>query len=265
MKKDEIMTTQLKIAILADIHGNPLALEAVLQDIQERGGVDEYWILGDLAALGPDPLGALQRLVALPKARFVRGNTDRYLVSGEAPGPHLETIVNNLEALHQKVRLASSFAWTVGAVATGGWLPWLGALPLEMRLVLPDGTRALAVHAAPGTDDGDGVRRTASDDELRRLLAGVEADLLLVGHTHIPFDRWVDGVRVVNPGSVSNPFPPDLRASYAILSCDSHGYTLEHHRAAYDHQAVIEALQRVAHPSQAYITRFMRGENKPPD
>ena len=265
MKKHNLMATELKAAILADIHGNSLALEAVLQDIQARGGVDEYWVLGDLAALGPDPLGVLQRLSTLPNARYIRGNTDRHLVTGAQPGPDLEKILNNLEALNIKIRLASSFSWTVGAVAAAGWLPWLGELPLEMRLVLPDGTRLLAVHAAPGTDDGDGLRAQSSDDELRRLLADVEADLVLVGHTHIPFNREVDDVRVVNPGSVSNPFPPDLRASYAILACDPCGYTLEHHRADYDRQAVIEAMRRGAHPSIDYITRFMRGENMPPD
>ena len=212
------MTTLFKAAILADIHGNSLALEAVLQDIQARGGVDEYWLLGDLAALGPDPLGALQRLAALPGARFIRGNTDRYLVNGEWPGPNLGKILNNQEALSLKIRLASSFAWTIGAIAPAGWLPWLAGLPLEMRLVLPDGTRLLAVHAAPGTDDGDGIRARSSDDELRRLLVGSEADLVLVGHTHIPFERLVGSVRVANPGSVSNPFPPDLRASYALLA-----------------------------------------------
>lgn len=265
MQDDKILKNRLNVAILADIHGNPLALEAVVKDIQALGGVDEYWILGDLAALGPEPLEALERLAALPKARFIRGNTDRYLISGEQPGPSLDKILNDPEALAVKMRLASSFAWTIGAVAPAGWLPWLRALPLEMRITLPDGTRVLAVHAAPGTDDGDGLRIRFSDDELREQLSGIEADLVLVGHTHLPFDRLVDGVRLVNPGSVSNPFPPDLRASYAILSCDSEGYSIEHHRAEYDRQAVIQAMKRVAHPSEAYITRFMRGENLPPD
>ena len=265
MKNKPTLTNRLKVAILADIHGNSLALEAVLNDIQAEGGVDEYWVLGDLAALGPDPLGVLQRLAALPMARFIRGNTDRYLVNREQPGPSLDQILNDPEALALKMRLSNSFAWTVGAVATAGWLAWLRALPLEMRLILPDGTRALATHAALGTDDGDGLRARSSDDALRIQLAGAEADLILVGHTHIPFNRLVDGIRLVNPGSVSNPFPPDLRASYAILSCDSQGYNIEHHRADYDRLAIIEAMKRVAHPSEAYITRFMRGENQPPD
>jgi predicted phosphodiesterase len=264
MRDYKTLKKRLKIAILADIHGNPLALDAVLEDIQEQGGVDEYWVLGDLAALGHAPLEVLERLAALPRARFIRGNTDRFLANGEQPGPSLEKILQDPEALALKMRLASSFAWTTGAVAPAGWLPWLRALPLEMRLILPDGTRVLAVHAAPGTDDGDGLRIRSTDDELQSLLAGVEADLVMVGHTHLPFDRQVRGVRVVNPGSVSNPFPPDLRASYALLTCDSLGYTLVHRRADYDHQSVIEALKRLSHPSEAYLTRFMRGENQPP-
>ena len=55
------------------------------------------------------------------------------------------------------------------------------------------------------------------------MVSDVEAELVLVGHTHLPFDRTVGNIRVVNPGSVSNPFPPDLRASYVILEADKNG------------------------------------------
>ncbi|HWK03137.1 MAG TPA: metallophosphoesterase, partial [Puia sp.] len=80
----------MKIALLADIHGNAIALEAVLADITRKGGVDGYWILGDLVALGPDPNGVLQQLMHLPELRLIRGNTDRYVVSGDRPSPTLE-------------------------------------------------------------------------------------------------------------------------------------------------------------------------------
>jgi hypothetical protein len=78
--------------------------------------------------------------------------------------------LNDPEALVLKMRLASSFAWTIGAVAPAGWLPWLRALPLEMRLILPDGTRVLAAHAAPGTDDGDGLRFRAPMKDPEQLV-----------------------------------------------------------------------------------------------
>ena len=80
----------MRIALLSDIHGNPLALDAVLADIAAQGGVDTYWVLGDFSSLGYDPVGVLERVTALPNASFTRGNHDRYTVTGERPGPMLE-------------------------------------------------------------------------------------------------------------------------------------------------------------------------------
>ncbi len=251
----------MKAAILADIHGNTIALQNVLKDAQSMG-VDEYWFLGDYAAIGYDPVGVLERITRLPNARFLHGNTDRYLVTGELPWLQLDEAMKDLAHARTHVQVARSFAWTTGAVATTGWLSWLKELPLDFRFTLPDGTRVLAVHAAPGTDDGMGININTSDEELCKLVENVEADLLLVGHTHLPFDRLVGSVRVINPGSISNPFPPDLRACYAILEADEGGYTVQQRRVEYDREAVIEAVRQVNHPALDYIERFMRGENR---
>ena len=77
----------MRIAILSDIHGNCVALDAVLVDIEANieGGVDGYWILGDMASAGAQPLEAVERLAGLTNARFVRGNSERYLLTGERP------------------------------------------------------------------------------------------------------------------------------------------------------------------------------------
>ena len=75
----------VRLAILSDIHGNPIALDAVLGDIEARGGADGYLVLGDLVAQGHDPAAVLRRLASLPDARFVRGNTDRYVLTGRGP------------------------------------------------------------------------------------------------------------------------------------------------------------------------------------
>jgi putative phosphoesterase len=250
---------KLKIAIIADIHGNSLALDGVLADIQSAGGVDEYWFLGDYAAIGPDPIGVLERISELPNARFIRGNTDRYIVTGDISWLDFEDTNADLDLF---IHVSRSFAWTTGAVAASGWLPWLEELPLDMNRRLPDGSRVLVVHAAPGTDDSMGVSYNISDEELTKLVSGIEVDLVIVGHTHIPFDRSVGEVRVVNPGSLSNPFPPDLRASYAILQADESGYEITLRRADYDREAFIHAVRQVNHPAADYIIRFMRGENK---
>ena len=88
--------------------------------------------------------------------------------------------------------------------------------------------------------------------------------LVCVGHTHCARDITVDDIRIVNLGSVSNPYPPDLRASYVVLEADSTGYRLAHHQADYDHAAVIAECERVKHPSTGFITRYMLGQHKPP-
>ena len=252
----------MKVAILADIHGNSIALDKVMEDIQSLGGVDEYWFLGDFVAIGHDPIGVLERITGLSNARYIRGNTDRYIYSGELPWPQFADIKKEPTLAQLHIQVARSFSWTSGAIGASGWLPWFKELTLDMRFILPDGARVLAVHAAPGTDDGMGISLNISDKDLIELASDVEAELVLVGHTHLPFNRTVGNIRVVNPGSVSNPFPPDLRASYVILEADKKGYKINHRRVDYDREAVIKAVQEVNHPAFEYITKFMKGENK---
>lgn len=109
----------MKIALLSDLHGNAIALDAVLADLASSGP-DEYWILGDLVALGPDPVGVLQRLEALPNCRFIRGNTDRYTVTGDRPPPFPVTPGMDPGSLAACLELAGMFAWTLGAVTSAG-------------------------------------------------------------------------------------------------------------------------------------------------
>ncbi|MGD2158033.1 MAG: metallophosphoesterase family protein [Anaerolineales bacterium] len=257
------VTSEFRSAILADIHGNSIALDAVLEDVERKGGVDQYWLLGDYAAIGFDPVGVLQRLERLSDVKLIRGNTDRYLVEQQQPGPSLVEVRKNLKLMEVYAHIASSFAWTTGAVGSAGWLPWLSELPLEIRVKLPDGTRVLAVHAAPGNDDGGGIHPGLTDEDIEELIRGVDAELILFGHTHTTFDRTIRGVRLVNPGSVSNPFPPDLRARYTLLDANGEGYTLSFHQVEYDRQAVIRASREVNHPAAEYIASFMCGERRP--
>jgi predicted phosphodiesterase len=252
----------VRIALLSDVHGNAIALDAVLADIAARGGADAFWVVGDISAIGYDPVGVIERLVALPNARFVRGNTDRYTVTGVLPrgAPSPDDIQRDPDRLRELVLIAESSGWTRGAVTLGGWFDWLAGLPLEQRWTLPDNTRLLAVHASPGFDDGPGIRPELSDDELKALLADCEAELVVVGHTHRPLDRTVGGVRVVNLGSVSNPpAGEDPRASYVLLEAEETGYRVEHQRVEYDRRAVVRQVQRVRHPAAGYLTRLLDG------
>ena len=96
-------------------------------------------------------------------------------------------------------------------------------------MTLPDGTRVLLVHATPTSDEANSFNPSRSDEEVADETAGTEADLICVGHFHMAMDRTVNRVRIINPGSVSNPqlVGPDLRAAYALLEADENGY---HHQ-----------------------------------
>src|SRR5215472_1559195 len=122
----------MRVAIFSDIHGNVIALDAVLKDIESQGGVDQFWVLGDLAALGPSPAQTLERLASLPNARIVRGNTDRYVYTGsDRPFPTIEQAREDSRLLGNLVECAGTFAWTQGVLTPDGWIEWLASLPLE--------------------------------------------------------------------------------------------------------------------------------------
>jgi predicted phosphodiesterase len=246
----------MRLALISDIHGNTIALDAVLRDIENKGGVDELWVLGDLAALGPDPIGVLDRLAERPNTRFLRGNTDRYVTQGDRPPPTPEQVLEKPELMPTLLEINRSFAWTQGALAVTGWLDWMKALQVELETRLPDGTRLLGVHASPGTDDGAGFASKDNDGEIIGRLMDTKADLVCTGHTHDAVDRKVGRWHIVNLGSVSNQLGPDKRASYVLLHAGEDTYQVEHRLVEYDTQAVISRLEKIDHPGINFIRRF---------
>jgi predicted phosphodiesterase len=247
----------MRIALLSDIHGNEIALNAVLADIASQGGADSYWVLGDLVALGPEPVRTLDILSTLPNVRFTRGNTDRYVCMGHRPSPSIEEAKSNPKLLEALVEVANTFAWTQGMITASGWFEWLQGLPLEMRTTLPDGTRLLGVHASPGCDDGFGIGPDTDEVEVTRLLAGCNADLICVGHTHRPWESRSKEIHLVNLGAVSLSLVEDKYASYVLLNACCKTYTIEHRRVPYDRGAVIDQLKRINHPGRAYLIKHL--------
>ena len=242
----------MRVAVFSDVHGNLAALDAVLADAR-RADVDEFWVAGDLVAHGPHPAATIRRLMELPNARFVRGNTDRYVLTGEL------SPVMPLSDVGMLVRASCSFAWTRGAITAVGGYDWLASLPVERTATLPDGCRTLMVHASPGQDDGPGLFAELTDREL--IAAGVVdsgAELIFVGHTHVPLDRTVAGVRVVNLGSVSLPFTAEERAMWTLLDANKDGFTVQRRYADYDIDAVARALDSEHHPSAEWLKSKLR-------
>ena len=173
-----------RIAVLCDIHGNLPALEAVLRELD----ADEVVVGGDVAS-GPFPLETLELLRSLPMpVRFVRGNADRVLDVDGIPEPN-----------------RSARFWVAERLGEEN-LRFLRELPLDLVF---EGIHFC--HGAPGSDTAPMTRFTP-DDRLRALLAGVEEEVVVCGHTHVQFDRVVDGVRVLNAGSVGAPYEVDTGA-----------------------------------------------------
>jgi putative phosphoesterase len=218
----------VRIAVLSDVHGNLEALEAALTD---AGPVDAHWFLGDLVAHGPRPAECVRRVAGLPGLVAVRGNTDRYTLT-EPPMPE-----------H-----AASFDWTRAHLSADD-LGWLGSQPVEAR-PLDD---VLMVHASPGRDDGPGLDPHTSDASLAPVFAEAHATLVVVGHTHHPDSRALDGIRVVNPGPISLPRPADGVARYAVLTVAGGDRTVEHRVTPYDRDAVLADLRSGDHPSADWL------------
>lgn len=260
----------MRLAFISDIHGNSIGLDAVLKDIEARGGVDATYFLGDYVAIGPDPVNVLRRIRQVPNAAFIRGNTDRYLYEGAFPPPSLEDAAQDPEMVPVVVEVYSGFCWTQGAIAHFDerdadplyWMHWLESLPMELRLTLPDGNRVLLVHARPGYDDGvEGLYPDMSDEDVAALFVGHDADCIIVGHTHWQLERRVKGVHIINPGSVGNPKGTSL-AKYALLEVDENGYEINLHQVAFDIQAVLDQLVQVRHPAPHYIQTFYSDNGK---
>lgn len=249
----------MRLALLSDVHGNRHALEAVVADAQAQD-VDSWWVLGDLAAIGPDPVATVALIADLPGVQVIAGNTDRYALTADRPFPQADDVRARPELLELYAEVQRSFAWTGGALAGSGWRGWLEALPASLRTTLPDGTRVLGVHATPGSDDGAGITPHRDAAELAEDLDGCHADVVFAGHTHQPTDRVVGGVRAVNLGGVSNPIVDDLRASYVVLHADEGGHRIEHRWVGYDRDAFLASLARSGHPAADYIASFQRGE-----
>jgi predicted phosphodiesterase len=262
----------MRLGVMADVHGNDVALRAVLDDAAARH-VDRWWILGDLVLSGPRPAEVLDLLRSLPGVEMLAGNTDRYVLTGEQPAPHATAAdaARRIDLVERYGLMAAGIGWTRGVLSQAGLLENLTALPRRLRLGLPDGTRVLGVHASPEADSGPGIEPGISDDDLGRLLAGSAADVVIGGHTHRATDRHVNGIRVLNPGSTGIPLRPG-EAGWLLLefadgpeSRDNPGHgtvagpRAEQRMVAFDVDAVVRDLHARLHPNTEFLEAILTG------
>jgi putative phosphoesterase len=210
----------MRVGLLSDIHGNRVALAAVLDDLADD--VDRLLCAGDVVGYNPWP-AACVRTVRGQDIPTVSGNHDRMVVSER------NFVGNGMAAAgveHARDDLNESQS------------RWLAELPPERTAL--DG-RVKVVHGHP--DDPD--RYTYPDQFDASLLDGEE--VLVMGHTHVQHHEVYDEGIVVNPGSVGQPRDEDPRAAYAVV--DLAAGVVEEHRVAYDIEAVVDAIESAGLPS----------------
>src|ERR1700689_4510493 len=172
----------MRLVVIADVYGNEVALRAVLDDAAGCR-VDRWWVLGDLVLFGPRPAETLELLRGLPGVSMLRGNGDRYVLTGEQPAPHATAAdaAGSVDLVERYGLVAAGVGWARGGLCQAGLLDTLKGLPGQLRLDLADGTRVLGVHASPGADDGPGIRPGTPDDQLGGLLAGCAPGIVIGG------------------------------------------------------------------------------------
>ena len=252
----------MRLGIIADIHGNDVALRAVLQDAN-RLDVERWWALGDLVLFGPRPAEVLERLQRLPRLSMLRGNTDRYVLTGEQPAPHATAAdaAGSVDLVERHAAMAAGIGWTRGVLDQAGLLSRLTALPTQLLLRLPSGISVLGVHASPRADDGPGIEPGLADEQLRTLLAGCGADVVIGGHTHVATDRLIDGVRALNPGSAGLPRTCGV-ANWMLVEDDGEALAVTRRGVPFDVDTVVSDLHRRRHPNAQFVASILTGHDK---
>ncbi len=223
----------MRIAIISDIHGNQIALNTVLEDLASQPAVDHLVIAGDLCLNGPCPREVLETVQGL-NCPVLQGNVDADVVTASPD---------------KGEKKRTTAAWTREQIGPAG-IQYLASLPFSHRILNPDGSDLLVVHANPLNLE-DAIFPNASDSTLENLLGGLESSIsaLAFGHLHIAYTRQWRHLLLVDVGSCGLPRDEDHRASYAILSWQGNAWEAEIRRVVYDVKAVVKQIKASGMPN----------------
>lgn len=229
----------MKVAALYDIHANLPALEAVLADVRATD-VDLLVIGGDVVP-GPMPRDAIDRVLGLEiPVEFICGNGDREVLTVWRGGEP-ETVP---AAFRDLVRWNAAQLTQQQADAIASW-------PLLVRRTIAGVGEVVFCHATPRNDIEIFVETTV-EERLLPLFDGLSADLVVCGHTHMPFDRRIGKTRVVNAGSVGMPFG-HTGASWLLLDG-----AVELRRTLFDLETAAARIRETRYPdAEAFAASYV--------
>ena len=225
----------MRIAMLADIHGNKAALDAILADI-ERERTDAVYVLGDIVNGGPEPSACWRAVRGLADG-ILQGNHERYVLSAAAGDPTFQSDAWGPPR------------WTAEQMDAHE-LEDLAALPPRIPLDAgaPGGT--LLCHASPRRDDDLILPDTPSAD-VRPMVRGAPQATVVRAHNHVAFERRVAGTRILAIGAVGLAFGEPPRAEYGLLTSRGGRWAIEHRRIAYDVEATLRACRDSGYIAEA--------------
>ncbi len=238
----------MRVAFFSDVHGNRVALDAVLDDIR-RAGVDATFCLGDILTLGPSPRAVLDTLRDFGCAHIM-GNHEEMLLD-----PPLARRYTDVQPILDAIDWCSD-------QLTSDDLQFLRGFTPESQIDL-DGLSGLAFHGTPRSNQED-LLATTPTDLVDDMLDGRTGAVMIGGHTHVQMIRQHGGTLLVNPGSVGLPFQehvdggrpvvmPD-HAEYAIVESGKDGsVSVSLRRLPLDENAVRDAAAAADPPVRALL------------
>jgi predicted phosphodiesterase len=218
-----------RLAVLADIHGNLPALEAVIDDMKSYAP-DHVVVAGDIVNWGPFS-AEVTEIVTTQRWTLIRGNNAFYLMDA-APPRKPETWVSYTMLGWLKRQLTD-------------WQYIIAGWPDDVVIRVPDAPDIHMFHGLPGNPwQGICSAPYHTDEQVRELLADAKAHTVICGHTHFALNRHVDNLHIINPGSVGVPLDGKPGASYMILDGDWDGWRVSvHRRVPFDLSPVFERFE----------------------
>ena len=225
----------MRIGVIADIHSNLAALKAVLKDMPR---VDKIICAGDLVGYAAEPNEVVE-LAQRKKILSVLGDHDNSSSIGD---------VKRYDSI-----AAQAITWTFENLEEGN-KKHLRNLPRKLDLKIGGG-RILVVHGSPRDPLFDCVFPDISNHALLDLVKGVDADIVVLGHTHIPMKRVIHGKLIINPGSVGQPRDRDPRASYMVLRING-DMEVEHKKVDYEINETAEKIKSAGLPEELAVRLY---------
>jgi predicted phosphodiesterase len=247
----------MRLAVISDVHGNMVALQAVLDDL-ERDEIEHIVALGDMVQSGPQPAEVVAALRNLG-CPVVMGNADAWLLSG------VETSSEGASD-EQLRKLRAVREWSLARLSAED-RAFIDSFAPTVSLHLSPGHSFLGFHGSP-TDFDQFIFPETPESEFQALLGPYASHILAGGHVHLPFVRRLEDNFFFNPGSVGvaynrqqdeSTFRLDPWAEYAILTANEHHLGLEFRRVPYDIDLLVQVYRESGRPfASEVVARYGR-------